>query len=467
MAKRAGIYVRISQDADGQRAGVKRQREDCMALAERKGWTVTDVYEDNDQSAWRGKARPGYTRMLDDIKQGHINALVVWHLDRLHRHPKELEEFFEVCDAAGLTALASVTGDIDLSADDGRFMTRILGAVARKESDDKSRRIQRKAEELAKEGKVGGGGYRPFGFEGDRKTVRKDEAKLIKEAAKRILSGESLRSVAADWNDRGIKTVTGKDWSQQVLRRIMTSGRIAGLREHKGEIVGEAEWEPIIDDVTHNRLRTRLLDPARRTTKTNARKYLLTGIAVCGNCGAKLVARPREDGARRYACVSGPGFGGCNTIFRMAEPVEDLVTEAVFEALDTPELTKQLHAQADSRSEEAELLDAIREEEAKLEELATDHYDKRLITKAEYLSVRDGIQGRIDNLRRELAKLDQGTVLAHLPSGGKALRQRWEERGLDWRRAVVSTVVDSVKVHPAVKGNNRFDPTKVEIVWRA
>ena len=70
--------------------------------------------------------------MLDDIRAGSVDALVVWNLDRLHRQPKELEEFFEVCDAARLTALASVTGDTDLATHDGRFLARILGAVARK-----------------------------------------------------------------------------------------------------------------------------------------------------------------------------------------------------------------------------------------------------------------------------------------------------------------------------------------------
>jgi site-specific DNA recombinase len=62
----------------------------------------------------------------------------------LHRQPKELEEFFELCAAADVHRLASVSGDIDLATHDGQFLARILGAVSRKESDDKSRRIMRK-----------------------------------------------------------------------------------------------------------------------------------------------------------------------------------------------------------------------------------------------------------------------------------------------------------------------------------
>ena len=53
----AGIYARISSDPDGTRLGVRRQIDDCEALAERLGWTVTDQYIDNDVSAWSGKKR--------------------------------------------------------------------------------------------------------------------------------------------------------------------------------------------------------------------------------------------------------------------------------------------------------------------------------------------------------------------------------------------------------------------------
>ena len=94
----------------------------------------------------------------------------------------------------GLTNVASVSGDIDLTTADGQFQARILGAVAKKESDDKSRRIRRKHEELAERGKVSGGGSRPYGYEADKVTVRPAEAAIVKECARRFLAGESIRS---------------------------------------------------------------------------------------------------------------------------------------------------------------------------------------------------------------------------------------------------------------------------------
>ncbi len=69
-------------------------------------------------------------------------------------------------------------------------MARIQGAFARKESDDRSRRIKRKAEESAAVGRVHAGGSRPYGYEDDRVTIRPSEAIVVQECASRVLAGE-------------------------------------------------------------------------------------------------------------------------------------------------------------------------------------------------------------------------------------------------------------------------------------
>ena len=93
---RAGLYTRISDDRDDTQAGVTRQLEDCERLAATRGWEVAERYTDNDVSAWKGGKRPDYLRMLDDTAGRHIDAVIVWHQDRLWRQPRELEEFFDV-----------------------------------------------------------------------------------------------------------------------------------------------------------------------------------------------------------------------------------------------------------------------------------------------------------------------------------------------------------------------------------
>lgn len=97
MPNAAVIYARISQDRGGEGLGVKRQLVDCRAEAKRRGWPVVAEFVDDDVSAYSGKTRTGYRAMLEAIQQGEADAVLVWHVDRLHRRPIELEEFVNTC----------------------------------------------------------------------------------------------------------------------------------------------------------------------------------------------------------------------------------------------------------------------------------------------------------------------------------------------------------------------------------
>lgn len=460
---RAGIYARISSDREGDQLGVRRQLEDCEQLAKRKGWEIIERYVDDDVSAYSGRRRPEYRRMLDDLRSGFIDSVIVWHLDRLHRQPKELEEFFEVCDSSGVRNLASVTGDVDLANDDGRFMARILGAVARKESDDKSRRIKRKALELAQAGKIPGGGTRPYGYESDRRTIRLEEAEIIRECARRLLAGESLRSIASSLNERSISTVTGGEWKTQTLRRILMSGRISGQREHHDELIAQAEWPGIIDPAETARIRAQLSDPERRTNRT-ARRYLLTRLLRCSLCGETLVSRPRSGGARRYICAKGPNFSGCGHLYVAADELEAFIVEAVLYRLDSPELLTALSGEADD-AVTAQCQREADEAQAQLDELATT-YGERRITLSEWLAARRPIERRLSSVKKQLAKLSRRSVLGDHVANGAVLREQWSQLPLTRQRAIVAAVLDHILVGPGRPGFNHFDPDRFQPVWR-
>jgi DNA invertase Pin-like site-specific DNA recombinase len=473
MAQAAAIYCRISADTDGAALGVKRQEKDCRALAERKGWTVGRIYVDNDIGAWSGKHRPEYRRMLDDVKAGTVDAVIVYHLDRLTRRPIELEEFFEICDTASLRSLACVTGDIDLATHDGQFMARILGAVARKESDDKSRRTRRKHLELAESGAAVGSG-RPFGYENDRLTIHPGEAALVREAARRILAGDTLRSICVDWSARGIRAVKGGEFTPTSLRRVLTEPRWAGLRSHGrgGNVVAKAQWPAIIDEPTHQRLRAILLDPSRATNVNfRVRSYLLTGFLYCGRCGTRMVARATEpryknstSHRRSYVCSSGPNHHGCGGIRIKADPLEDRVSAMVLEAIDTPELHRELAETIDTSSED-EIVARIEGAEGKLRELA-EMWAAQEISRAEWLAARSAVENRLSAARTDLARLTSQQSVAALVEPRQGLRDRWSELSLERRRTVIAAVVNRITIGPAQRGRNTFDWDRVEITWR-
>lgn len=450
VARAAGIYVRISRDRDGERLGVQRQREDCESLAERLGWQVHRVYIDNDVSAYSGRRRPEYEALLADLKSKTIDAVICWHPDRLHRSPRELEAFIDVIEQTKAKVATVTAGDYDLATASGRMVARYMGAGARFESEHKSDRTRRKHLELAAAGKFSGGGTRAFGFL-NRLEVDRHEAKLVREAVRRLLDGDTLHGVCNDWNARQIPTVTGTRWTPHVLRRIVTSGRICGWREHHGELVAPAVWPAIVSREEVERLRSVLHDPTR-TKNRNPRRYLLTGgLARCGLCGAALVARPKDGGARQYVCAS--AFGGCGKIARLADPLETFVVDLVLRRVDTAGLASTPRPDDDSQ-----VMAEIRGCEAKLVDLA-EQWAKDEISREEWVSARTATSARLAAARRRLDWVPQPVL-----EGG--LSKRWHTLGFDRQRAILTAVVEKVMVNPATKGFNRFDPSKIDVTWR-
>src|SRR4249919_4039398 len=75
-----------------------------------------------------------------------------------------------------------------------------------------------------------------------------------------------------------------------MIRRVLMSPRIAGLKDHRGEIVGKATWPAIIDRTTHDRLVGLLGDESRRPANYGRpRVHPLAGLLQCGSCGGPLV----------------------------------------------------------------------------------------------------------------------------------------------------------------------------------
>jgi hypothetical protein len=308
-------------------------------------------------------------------------------------------------------------------------------------------------------------------------VVVESEAEIIREMARRLLDGESKRSIAADLRKRGIKTATGRDWSPTSISHVFSSPRICGYRTHYGELY-PAKWPAIISRDDWDKLQ--LLSKARANGETVlARSYLLTGIAVCGECSTPMngqTAHPwNAPGTvyRRYRCPNDEFYkrrAGCGRVYRHAEPLELLVTEAVLRALGSPKLLMALGTQANDGELRA-LVDEERADEAQLEELRVAWANRvKGLTLQDMLSMKAMIEENMEARRRKMATMQSGRALARIPLGAN-IREVWEEADLDFRRDLIRLVVEKVVVKPGRtyqrwRGKYRFDPRLVEIHWK-
>ena len=112
---------------------MQSQESDCRALAASLGCTIVSVHTDNDLSAYSGKPRPAYRAMLREIAAGEVDVVLAWHTDRLHRSPRELEEYIDAAEAHSVITQTVKAGRTDLSTPSGRMLARSLGNFARYE----------------------------------------------------------------------------------------------------------------------------------------------------------------------------------------------------------------------------------------------------------------------------------------------------------------------------------------------
>ncbi|MCU1615915.1 MAG: serine recombinase [Frankiales bacterium] len=394
---RPAIYARISRDQGGEGLGVLRQLEDCRKLAADQGWPIPAEYVDNDFSAYSGKARPEFLRMLDDLGSGVCDGVVMWAADRLTRQPRENERFLDVISAAKIRHVRFVTGlpGVDVNSGEGVVMLRISSAIAAEESAAKGRRVTRKMLQNAQLGLPHGRSLRPFGFEQDAIAHRPDEAAIIREMAERFVAGESLRSLCTDLDDRGIRTVKGSSWQTHSLRHVLSNPRAAGLRAYKGEVVAKAVWEPIITEELHRKVLATLQSrkvSGRRTPRT----HLLSGLVRCGKCNGRLFSARRGD-VRRYECKPGPDHGGCGGTTVVAGPLEDLIADYALFRLDSPQVADAI-AGRDSADEQTSALGQQLAEARETLEYLAEQFGAGEIEHREWEAARRPIRARVESL---------------------------------------------------------------------
>lgn len=457
---RAAIYCRISLDADGESLGVARQESDCRELAQREGWEVAATFTDNDVGAStrsRKKQRPGYAEMMRRAEAGEFAALIAYSNSRLTRRPLELEDLIAVHERTGARIVTVVSGEDNLATADGRMVARIKASVDAAEAERTAERVARKHLESAQAGKPVGG-TRPFGWEKDGATIRDREAVLIRQAAVDLLDGVGVRTICRQWNENGITTSPGREWTPATLRQMLKSPRLSGWRIHRGKIAvgrdGEPVrglWAPILDQRTHDAVVARLSKPdgRARIPRRDARHYLLTGTARCGVCGGPMYGN--KVGERfDYRC-SGSG----HVVGVSGGQLDALVTDVLLARLVEIEIDPAHMPQFDG-------LARLGEVEGQIGELMSAFTAGRLTGAVVFPAVEE-LESERDRLRAERRTVE---AAAALPELQRMDRAGWDALDTERQRAVVESLLSAVLIRPATHRGNTFDFERVEFVWK-
>lgn len=505
---RTFTYARQSKDHD---AGIGRQQQDTDALADRRGWYIPDTgrFADNDVSASNLKRkRPDYERMMQRIRAGECDVLVITYMDRLYRQPIELEQIIPLIEKAGVLIATAYEGDMDLRTETGQLQARVKVAFARAEVMRKAARQKRANLERAQNGDRTPHGIRPFGYADDRITPREDEAEAIRWACRHVLAGGSVSAVMREWTKRGVKPTfagmkkvknddgelelvprTRRDasgdavpysgrWTHASVTRILTNPRIAGLNTlpNSAEIIGEGNWTPIILPETWAAVRDILRDPRRAAPRG---KVSLGGFLFYCRCGSLVQHDVRYRNPRKgakgqeirtsygmYKCLEyttkAEGRPGPHVTIK-ADPIDAYVEMRILDRMREPDAASIFERQGET-ADVPKLKQERTEISQGLTRMAGDEA-MGILPRIIYLDAAKRVTARleeIDALIADAGKMDAAALLLSADDPGEV----WADLDITVQRKIVDSLVH-VTLKPPGCGCRNPDMTRlVRVGWR-
>jgi site-specific DNA recombinase len=441
---------------------------------------VVDVYTDIKSAHDPRAKRLEFENALSDLASGRIGGLACWRPDRLCRRSEDLRRVLTALQQSGGRLLCLTPMVIDTADTANQALTTIfldmLVAFAQMESEGIGERVSLAHRSRARQGLTHRSSKPPFGHSDDWRSLVLPEVALLHEAGERAIAGETLGEVCRDFTERAIPTATGGTrWHPDVLRRMLLSARMVGMRDYQGERYALEGVPPIFDAETHARVCAAL---ERRVTVTDrAVIHLLSAIALCGNCGRAVITHMSgRQKVRTYACK--PRFNGdtsaCGKLSVVAKAAEERVTTEVVSFLMDRDRVRALLRQHASGPE----MDAIH---ARVNELSESllALGKALnpppgvprLPQSIYFEQVTAIEEERKALHRRMAVTREAALLAETLSVDWT-PEEWNARPLDWQRAILKLVTASIVVAPvgkasATPGRNEFKAERVRVTFAA
>jgi DNA invertase Pin-like site-specific DNA recombinase len=422
------------------------QVEEMTTYSHDTGGTVVATFYERGKSGYKDNVRrDDLERAVRMIESGQATRLVVWKIDRLMRNVRRFQDVMNRVERAGGQVVSKSESWMDTTTPIGYSIVGLVAAVAEQESRDRSVRITPWHGVRKREGMTPGG-PRPYGYvrTPNKLTIDKDEAKVIRECAQRIIKGDTLRSIAMDLNARGVATGTegSGQWTHTRVKRVVVNPTTAAKRTMRDGTFNDATtWKPILDNDTWTACRSILLDPQRCITKNNGFVHFLSGVLRCGkdSCGGVMRYRSHQKGGSIYMCAT------CSLSIK-ATDAESFVSGYMLDRIDHKAWVAM---SARGKMTDTNAMDRMRK--------ASDYERAQWLagnrTDEEY---EDALRDIKDNMTRL-----QTAPMLELPHVD-SLHESWATMDASDKRMVVTAVFDSITVAPwarGLTGTERIDAT--------
>ena len=318
---RCAIYTRKSTeeglDMEYNTLDAQRDAAEAYILSQRhEGWTlVVDHYDDGGFSGGNME-RPALKRLMEDIKKGLINVVVVYKIDRLTRSLMDFSQLVSAFDQHNVS-FVSVTQQFNTTTSMGRLTLNILLSFAQFEREVTGERIRDKVAASKRKG-MWMGGHPPLGYDvKDRHLhINKEEAEITKHIFSRFITLKSMSTLTRELRERGIRTKTfltqkgeqrhGTLVSPGYIYRVLNNAVYVGDMPHKDKVY-PGQHDAIISRDIWNEVHAILKVSPRVRGNASRRKQpaILRGLAACGGCQSVMSACGTRKKGKVYSYYAG------------------------------------------------------------------------------------------------------------------------------------------------------------------
>ena len=456
---RCAIYTRKSTE-DGLEQdfnSLDAQREACEAYIKsqkHEGWKLLRDHYDDGGISGGTMVRPALQRLLDEVRAGRVDIIVVYKVDRLTRALSDFAKMVELFDAHDVS-FVSVTQQFNTTTSMGRLTLNVLLSFAQFEREVTAERIRDKIAASKKRG-MWMGGLVPLGYDAiDKKLViNETEAGTVRTLFRLYLELGNVRRVKEEADRLGLRTKLralkndrqsgGGSFTRGHLYRLLSNPVYVGEVTHKGEHYDGAH-DAIIDRETWDAVQAQLkLNASDRRNATNAKSpSLLTGLLQDENGNRLTPSHACKQGKRYRYYISAPDKDGRpGAKWRLpAAAVDSVVIEGVAGLLRDRLLLIKETGLPEARPDQIESLFARAEEFAETLSKAGMAEKRTLL-----LKITDKIELRLNRIRIELiasqlldvlGQSDQSEVSEHMITIDMPVKLR--RRGVEKKIIIASS----------------------------
>ena len=474
--KIAGVYIRVSTE-DQAREGFSlgEQEEKLLQLCNFKELEVYKVYKDAGISAKDMEHRPQFQEMLQDMKEGKINYIVAYKLDRITRSVRDLEELISVLEQYNCFLLCD-RDDVNTSTANGRFFVRMLTVLSQLEIEIVSERTKFGLNGAIKSGHIPG--QRPFGY------TKSEDKKMIVDNATRpyvekifdmYLEGKSFQQISNIFNEE--KLLNPKKWKDTTIQKIIDNKIYMGDYEQYKRIGKQENLEPIVYmNVVEPIISRAKWEECQKQKERNQRTYTRDRIYTFfqrlkyPSCGCIIKCKGSGDTKRKYMYYT---CEHCHINFN-ENYVEELLESFIYDLLEYDMAVKKFFLpileDKNNKIDTTTIDKEIRTLEKQRDRIKQ-AYIKGIVEmedfKEDYKLIEDKL-ANLENKKLELVNLETFNYSPHellaqrdlerekmirLDTLNSLLKSKWNDMDKSEKQEFISKFIDTIEIKKDSKGN--------------